>query len=122
MLNPSTADERKDDATIRRCVNFSRQWGFGGMEVYNLFAFRSTDPRALRECKDAVGPENDAHLRTIPPKTTVIAAWGRFPIALGNRDRDVLLLLDRNVQCLGMTKEGYPKHPVRLPYFAEREA
>ena len=31
-LNPSTADHKKDDPTIRRCVGFAKSWGFNGME------------------------------------------------------------------------------------------
>ena len=48
MLNPSTADARADDATIRRCRGFSQALGYGGaFMVGNLFALRATDPRAL---------------------------------------------------------------------------
>ena len=46
-LNPSTADETQDDPTIRRCVGFARQWGYGGLYMLNLFAYRATDPSEL---------------------------------------------------------------------------
>jgi hypothetical protein len=117
MLNPSTADERQDDATIRRCTTFARQWGHGGIEVYNLFAYRATHPQQLRPpaCVDPIGPENDNYLRAIPADRRIIVAWGAFPQYLGNRDRDVLLMLNElMVKCLGVTLGGYPKHPVRL--------
>jgi len=29
-LNPSTANEEVDDPTIRRCVNYAKDWGYGG--------------------------------------------------------------------------------------------
>ena len=62
MLNPSTADAERDDATIRKCVGFARSWGCAGLQVVNLFAFRATDPTDLRMADDPVGPENDVWL------------------------------------------------------------
>jgi hypothetical protein len=120
MLNPSTADLEKDDATIRRCTHFARNWGHGGICVYNLYAYRTTFPEVLRQVSDPVGPENDEWLRraaTIPGR--VIVAWGRqvaHPV-FGTRDEQVLGIFKeagRQVYCFGKTKEGYPKHPVRL--------
>ena len=60
-LNPSTADETKDDPTVRRCIAFSKMWGYGALCMTNLFGFRSTDPAGLLTVEDPVG-DNDAHL------------------------------------------------------------
>jgi len=77
-LNPSTADETVDDPTIRRCMGFARSWGFGWLVMLNLFAFRSTDPRALKTAHDPVGQDNDAFLRTYTKNAgIIIAAWAR---------------------------------------------
>jgi hypothetical protein len=46
-LNPSTADEKQDDPTVRRCVNYAKAWGFGAMCMTNLFALRATDPKVM---------------------------------------------------------------------------
>ena len=77
MLNPSTADATEDDPTIRRCSGFAKHWGFGGLVVVNLFAFRATNPADLRAAEQPIGPENDRHLvnaaRSCP---RVVAAWG----------------------------------------------
>lgn len=118
MLNPSTADEMKDDPTIRRCINFTRSWGCGGMEVVNLFAFRSKAPDSLLTCGDPVGPRNDEILQAIAPGKAdrIIAAWGAFPQRLGHRDKHVYEMLKlRNMLCLGMTLKGYPRHPLYVP-------
>lgn len=38
MLNPSRADAQINDPTITRCINFALSWGYGRLEVVNLFA------------------------------------------------------------------------------------
>ena len=64
MLNPSTADADVDDPTIRRVVNFAKSWGYGGVFVGNLYAFRSTDPKGLRYIDNPVGEDNIGHALT----------------------------------------------------------
>lgn len=54
-LNPSTADEKSDDSTIRKCINYAKCWGYGKILMANLFAFRSTDPSILIHAADPVG-------------------------------------------------------------------
>jgi hypothetical protein len=76
-LNPSTADETQDDPTIRRCIGFAKSWGFRGMMMLNLFAFRATDPKDMKAAADPIGPDNDRHIRvasSILPQT--ICCWG----------------------------------------------
>ena len=36
-LNPSTADEIEDDPTIRRCMSYADNWGYGGYIMGNIF-------------------------------------------------------------------------------------
>src|SRR5262245_44648837 len=60
LLNPSTADARVNDPTIRRVIGFTRQWGYDRLTVLNLFAVRATDPADLKRADDPVGPENKA--------------------------------------------------------------
>lgn len=112
-LNPSTADETNDDPTIRRCIGFAKRWGFSGLYMLNLFAFRSTDPTGLKTANDPVGPENNLHLmRICDSAELVIAAWGVHGTYL-DRHKKVLSLLGP-LHCLGTTKDGHPKHPLYL--------
>lgn len=122
MLNPSTADAFTVDPTVRRCVSFACDWGAGGVLIVNLFALRSTDPRALYSHPDPVGPDNDTvitwHLSAMTEVVTpVIAAWGVHG-ELHGRGREVAALLAARrvpLSCLGTTKDGHPKHPLYLP-------
>lgn len=126
MLNPSTADAAADDPTIRRCVGFARAWGYGGIVVTNLFAWRATDPRELRMARDPIGPDNDkAILRwaTYARSGVVVCAWGaeaatgKRPL-LRQQPAHVMLLLRRagvTPHHLGLTQAGHPRHPLYLP-------
>lgn len=121
MLNPSTADARRDDPTIRRCGGFARAWGFAAMTVVNLFALRATDPARLRRARDPVGRDNDRHiLAAAGGCDALVLAWGNAG-ALGGRDRAVLALLAGvRTDCLGLTGAGQPRHPLYLPRATRR--
>lgn len=113
-LNPSTADETQDDPTIRRCIAFAKAWGFAGLCMTNLFAFRATDPKDMKAAADPVGPENDAHLLDIAAEARVIvAAWGANGV---HKARDIAVRARLpSLHCLRLTKDGHPGHPLYLP-------
>jgi hypothetical protein len=113
-LNPSTANELEDDPTVRRCIGFARKWNSGGLILVNLFAYRSTNPAALLEADDPIGPANDGHiLASARGASRVVLAWGTRGVFL-RRDQHVLSLLP-GAHCLGTTRGGHPKHPLYLP-------
>jgi hypothetical protein len=114
MLNPSTADAMTDDPTIRRCIRFAQTWGFGSLEVVNLFAYRSTHWQDLRQATDPVGEENDRYLtQAIRHAQITLVAWGNWG-TLQSRSDIVLQLFSQhqNFYCLGTTKLGQPRHPL----------
>ncbi len=116
LLNPSRADGAIDDPTIRRCIGFARLWGYGGLEVANLFAYRTAKPSELRHVFDPVGLENDAYLRSLAQRVDrVVLAWGNGGTWQG-RDRTVLAMFGKSLQlhCLAITQTGQPKHPLYL--------
>ncbi len=109
-LNPSTADEKNDDHTVTRCVNFAKSWGYGGILIGNLFAYRATDPRVLKRVGDPIGPENDKWLLKLSAQVEkTVAVWGNHGSYM-HRDMHVRSLL-KNLNCLGLTKAGQPHHP-----------
>lgn len=114
-LNPSTANGLIEDATSRRVVRFAQDWGFDAVCMANLFAFRATEPKDMKAAEDPVGPANDGTLRNLAEQASmVVAAWGADGGHLG-RDAEVLKSLDADVYHLGLTKDGYPRHPLYLP-------
>jgi len=113
-LNPSTADEHEDDPTIRRCINFSKLWGYGGLCMVNLFAYRATDPTTLFLVQDPIGPENDIWLRKLSESAgIIIGAWGNTGAHL-NRSSDVRKMF-KELHCLKLNKTGEPAHPLYQP-------
>ena len=114
-LNPSTADETEDDPTIRRCIGFAKRLGMARLEMLNLFAYRSTDPRELGRVDAPVGPYNDNAIREVCASSSlIVAAWGTRGDLHGRDAEVVKLLQSRRVWCLGKTKNGHPKHPLYL--------
>ena len=123
MLNPSTADANVDDPTIRKCIGFAKRWGCDGIDVVNLFAWRSPYPGELLVQSgrgfDVVGPDNDSHIRVAASRASlVVAAWGSHAIDTDQRAAAVLSMLPTPV-CLGRCKDGSPRHPLMLGYDAE---
>jgi len=127
-LNPSVADEEKNDKTISNCVGFAKRWGFGGVYMLNLFAFRATDPKVMIAAADPVGPENDEAFGYYRGRVgLIVACWGsvslkyRPRLQWQSRIARVLDCISQPVYCLGKTMDGSPRHPSRLGYATERE-
>lgn len=123
MLNPSTADAAEDDATIRRCMAFAAGWGYGCLEVVNIYGFRATKPADLWRAEDPVGPENREWIRRcVSNAGRVVMAWGAHGRrnGMGQATEDALRERCRDrAGVLGRTKHGEPRHPLYLPKDAE---
>ena len=110
-LNPSTADAKQEDNTSRVCINYAKRWGYGGLVIANLFAYRSTDKTALYRIADPVGPENDEHLQRLSKQAVeTVCAWSDAGAFMA-RDTAVLPLL-KSPKCLTKLKSGRPGHPL----------
>ena len=112
-LNPSTANETEDDPTLRRCVSFAKDWGFGRCVMLNLFAYRATNPDELKTQEKPIGYKNNHHLKVQSADADmVVVAWGNHGSLL-NRDKKVLKLLkDMPIKCFKVTAKGQPVHPL----------
>jgi hypothetical protein len=115
-LNPSTADENKNDPTVTRCINFAKAWGYDGMIMLNLFAWRDTDPKKMKRALLPVGSRNDGVIQYLVQRVgKTIACWGNHG---GYRNRSCFVAdLARSIPIdhLGLTKSGEPKHPLYIP-------
>jgi len=127
-LNPSTADEVTDDATVRRCMGFASQWGYGALNLVNVFAYRTTDPHGLYRVSSPVGLSNwscicSSALAIASSGGAILAAWGAHGALqdAGNRLAQRMDDFQIGAACLGRTSSGQPRHPLYLPYAAAPE-
>lgn len=136
-LNPSTATELALDNTIRRCIQYAKDWGHGGLVMLNLFSFRSTNPKVLSfkqrhwvkaqfpygpPWPESVtgGPANDAYLLYWTHEQragAVLAAWGVHGWIAGRGAivEDTLRRAGVHLTVLGLTKQFQPLHPLYQP-------
>lgn len=112
MLNPSTADANKDDATIRKCMRYSIKWNYGGFYVGNLYGYRATDRSVIKSVDNPIGDENQNHLLELSKKCDkIVCAWGNEE----GRPERIFSILD-NLYYLKLNKdrEQSPAHPLYL--------
>lgn len=118
-LNPSTADETKDDPTIRKCIGFAKRWGFGALCMTNLFAFRATKPQDMKRTDNPCGKGNQHHLlHNAAFAGIIIAAWGKNG-CYRQQDLTVMQWLESlgvRLHCLRQNLDGSPEHPLYIPY------
>lgn len=121
-LNPSTADEYENDPTVSKCIVWAREWGFGGLIMLNIFAYRATDPKEMKRHPEPVGEDNNKHiLKHCERAGLILCAWGNDG-AFRDRAKEVLALLESfDLYCMGTNQDGSPKHPLYLKYKTKRE-
>lgn len=122
-INPSTADAREDDATVRKWIGFCKRWGASRFLVGNVFAYRATDVKTLATVDDPYGDDIGDHITDIISEADILVpCWGNtskvppklqeaFDVLL-----DALMSSGKPVHCFGLTKVGDPMHPLMLGY------
>jgi hypothetical protein len=113
MLNPSKADHRKSDPTIKRIVHFAKAHGFGGFIVVNAYAFRASRPQDMFAAADPQGPLNRSAIdQACRLCSTALIAYGAGASEGGHRLWDQISSRIDNIVCLGTSMDGSPKHPM----------
>lgn len=119
MLNPSTADELRNDPTIERCERRARAGGFGAFRITNLFAVRATDPRDMKSHPAPIGPDNDLVLRMATAWADMtLCGWGVHGTHMDRAKTvtDMLRSSGNALHVLGLTRDGHPRHPLYVAY------
>ena len=110
MLNPSIANENIDDPTIKRLINFTKKFNYGGFFVANLFTYITPYSKTL----DTSSGLTKLNLKTIKnfvnKAEEVVYAWGN-----SMKEPEELKNLVENPKCFGRNLNGTPKHPLYLP-------
>ncbi len=114
-LNPSKAGELRNDPTITRGISRANREGFGGFLMANLYAYVSTDPKALLTNGDSVGEFTDYYLKQmIAMSGCQLCGWGSFAPVI--KRAPMVLAMIKEPYCLGMNRDGQPKHPLYISY------
>ena len=114
LLNPSTADDIEDDPTIKKCISYTKRLKGGSIVVCNIFSYRSTDPRLMKQHNDPVGPNNDYWIKKNAKESKlIIAGWGKHGSYLG-RAEEICRMLPK-MHCFKINKDGSPTHFLYLP-------
>lgn len=119
-LNPSKADAKIDDPTIRRDIGFAKREDCGGLVKINLYTFRATDPEELfaldfldmnhRDYRQVWKEQCGVDQRI------VVACWGADERARGLAREFKIFAREagHDLWCLGLSKNGSPRHPLYL--------
>lgn len=115
-LNPSNANEKDNDPTIRRVIVFARDWGYGGIYMVNLIPLISSNPSLVDPAiTDKVKEHNLAYIRFFASKCDrIIACWGNSKLVTKEMVDTTMNGL-KNVHCLILNKDGSPRHPLYVP-------
>lgn len=122
LLNPSVADQFKNDPTVERCQRRARLLGYGGLIVLNVFAWRSTDPAGLYTCEDPIGEDNDKWIRNVlySPNPTIVCGWGKHAemVQPGRSGTILAMIAEAGLKphALGVNKDGSCAHPLYIGY------
>ena len=109
MLNPSLADDKNDDPTIRRLVSFTKKYNYGGFLVGNIFTTITPNPKEIDKSKGISVKNFEKLLKLINKVDQIVYAWGD-----NIEEPQLLKELVLNPKCFGKNLNGSPKHPLYL--------
>ena len=117
MLNPSMADDTNDDPTIRRLINFTKKFNYGGFLVGNIFTKITPNPKEIDKSGGITDKNFEELLKLINKVDQIVYAWGN-----SIEEPKILKDLISNPKCFGKNLNGTPKHPLYLPSSSKLES
>lgn len=123
MLNPSIADDKIDDPTIKSIITIAKNLWYDGIFVTNLFAHRTTDPQELyKDPLWSIWPENSKFILKYTNKcNSIILARGNHWNLISRSKEVIKLIKNKNIYCLSQNKSWEPKHPLYIKNSKELE-
>lgn len=124
-INPSTAKPDSLDNTVRRVERFSKDNGYDGYIMINVYPQISTNPKEIDlDIDESIHKENIRSLEEIfmkYPKSDIWAAWGTLieTRPFFNKSlREIYTLSKKHnlnwIHFNELTKAGHPRHPLYL--------
>lgn len=111
-LNPSIADAETEDPTVRRCIRYALEGGFGGMIMLNVYSIVSTDPAGIKAFNNNE-PINQIFIDYWSRFAEItVCAWGAN-ISKAASDEMIRENITRP-HSLKLTRAGIPAHPLYL--------
>ena len=110
LLNPSKANNIKNDHTINRLITISKNLGYGGFEVVNLYTIINPKRNKLYEKKRKFSEKNKKLIaKLVARHKTIIYGWGAT-----ENEPNWLSNIVKSPLCFNINKNGTPKHPLYL--------
>lgn len=129
-MNPSVANEKKNDPTVERCQRRARLRGYGGLIMLNMQDVIETDSKKLDQMTNSERCTNSNALALISAveaaeknKGDILCAWGKPGQKYGAVAWLATQAARRRVTlfCLKKNADGSPQHPLYIPYAKDFE-
>lgn len=111
-LNPSTANDEKNDATINWLINSLTHLGYGGLKMMNLYSYITPYPKELQMAPMYPGVNDQWILTTAANSQAIVFCWGAFK-GLEYHAKKWAKIFPQ-AKCFGKNKNGSPWHPLAL--------
>lgn len=121
MLNPSKAGAVESDPTVTRQIERAKRLGCGSLYVTNAFDLVATDPKDMKANAEPTREINDLAIQLtaegcLASGGMVIAAWGPHAKHRDRHNELLKILAGVPLHALVVTKDGFPGHPLYIPY------